>query len=55
MRVRTFIDFMIERVADNTRFFLDTSDLRAACAQISSPRIRSQTFALNFCTWKGIR
>lgn len=32
MRVRTFIDFMIERVAGNTRFFLDTSDLRAARA-----------------------
>jgi DNA-binding transcriptional LysR family regulator len=30
MRVRTFIDFMIERVADNRNFFLDAAELRAA-------------------------
>lgn len=30
LRVRTFIDFMIERMADNRNFFLDASELRAA-------------------------
>jgi len=30
LRVKTFIDFMIERVADNRDFFLDPSELRVA-------------------------
>ena len=30
LRVRTFIDFMIERMADNRNFFLDLAELRAA-------------------------
>jgi DNA-binding transcriptional LysR family regulator len=30
LRVKTFIDFMIERMADNRNFFLDPSELRAA-------------------------
>ncbi|MFM0336191.1 LysR family transcriptional regulator [Paraburkholderia fungorum] len=30
LRVRTFIDFMIERVADNRNFFLDLAELRVA-------------------------
>ncbi len=32
LRVRTFIDFMIERMADNRNFFLETSELRATRA-----------------------
>lgn len=30
LRVKTFIDFMIERMTDNRNFFLDQSELRAA-------------------------
>jgi hypothetical protein len=30
LRVKTFIDFMIERLADNRDFFLDPSELRVA-------------------------
>nr|WP_246279073.1 LysR family transcriptional regulator [Paraburkholderia ultramafica] len=32
LRLKTFIDFMIERMAGNTNFFLDPSELRAARA-----------------------
>lgn len=30
LRVRTFIDFMVERIADNKKFFLDSAELLAA-------------------------
>jgi hypothetical protein len=30
LRVRTFIDFMIEKLADNRAFFLDRSELAAS-------------------------
>jgi DNA-binding transcriptional LysR family regulator len=32
LRVKTFIEFMIERMADNRNFFLDPVELRAARA-----------------------
>jgi DNA-binding transcriptional LysR family regulator len=32
LRVKTFIDFMVERMADNKNFFLDSAELRAARA-----------------------
>jgi hypothetical protein len=32
LRVKTFIDFMIERMAGNKNFFLDPSELRATRA-----------------------
>ncbi|NLP63218.1 hypothetical protein [Paraburkholderia sacchari] len=33
LRVRTFIDFMVERMAGNRNFFLDSSELRASRAR----------------------
>lgn len=42
LRVKTFIDFMIERVADNRAFFLDPAELRAASAARSGRAVNKR-------------
>ncbi|MGF6571338.1 DNA-binding transcriptional LysR family regulator [Paraburkholderia sp. GAS333] len=42
LRVKTFIDFMIERVADNRAFFLDPVEIRAASAARSGRAVNKR-------------